>query len=350
MPDVKQVYEMVTQQTGPQRGALERQFKKRDRKNRNRKLSALALGAAVVMATVILIVTSGPAGERGSTVPATNPPPAHAKDGFYAVDTITGNAQLISKGSFSGGNDVSPDGTRIAFSSEEAGTRQIYVMNADGTGKRRISSDEYEARDPDWSPDGRMLAYVGFGRGTRRNVFVLNLSTGEVRQLTHEPRDVRSPDWSPDGDRILYTEGEPGRQSQLRTVTVATGKITTLTDKGEEAAEGSWSPDGSRIVYTLDGVGNGDGTTDKFHGIWTSDAQGHDRQELIATHDGTYVPVWSPDGANVAYFLESAASGASCCDVYIADARTGESRNLIDGLWPTWLDDETLLVERYSDL
>lgn len=97
MPDVKEVYEMVTQQTGPQRGALERQFKRRDHKNRNRKIGAIVVAAAIGLAAVVLILTARP-GDEGS-VPGGSPTISIAPDP-KAAEVTTGFVEAF--GEFDG--------------------------------------------------------------------------------------------------------------------------------------------------------------------------------------------------------------------------------------------------------
>jgi Tol biopolymer transport system component len=98
----------------------------------------------------------------------------------------------------------SPDGRRIAFAGAgRTGTTAIYVMNADGSGVRQIARGKLADSDPAWSPDGRRIAFVEGGRGGG-DLFVVGADGKGRRRLTDDAR-AQGPTWSPDGERIAYS-------------------------------------------------------------------------------------------------------------------------------------------------
>jgi Tol biopolymer transport system component len=105
----------------------------------------------------------------------------------------------------------SPDGSRIAFtlsSNFEGG--EIYVMNADGGGVRRLFAHPgYDDIEPEWSPDGRYIAFTaGLHRGaaTRHDVWVYDTVRGVGGSVArHSTWDLRRPAWSPDGRHLVFT-------------------------------------------------------------------------------------------------------------------------------------------------
>ena len=97
----------------------------------------------------------------------------------------------------------SPDG-RIAFES-----RDIYVMNPDGSGVTNLTNGEGGSL-PAWSPDGTRLAFVRYSAGAV-HLYVMNADGSGVTQLTHENyHDLGRPAWSPDGTRIAFASDKDG--------------------------------------------------------------------------------------------------------------------------------------------
>src|SRR5580765_4216813 len=100
----------------------------------------------------------------------------------------------------------SPDGRRIAFLSRRDGGKEIYVVNADGSGQRRLTGDaRFPAytgakSTPTWSPNGRQILFEG-GPGAYRPVYVVNADGSGQRRLA---RNGSSPAWSPDGRTIAF--------------------------------------------------------------------------------------------------------------------------------------------------
>ncbi len=85
--------------------------------------------------------------------------------------------------------NVSPDGTRIAFSAFESGSNKVFVMNADGTGRVRLTDMAGDESDPSWSPDGTRLAFASDAVG-RNDVFVINADGTGVVNITNDAAAV----------------------------------------------------------------------------------------------------------------------------------------------------------------
>jgi Tol biopolymer transport system component len=114
---------------------------------------------------------------------------------------------------------LSPDGTRIAFAAEtprktgpccSPSHTDIYVMNADGSGKRKLTHDARYNTEPAWSPDGRKIAFRT-ARDGNAEIYVMNADGSGKRNLTRNPAKDVHPSWSPDGRRIAFVSNRDER-------------------------------------------------------------------------------------------------------------------------------------------
>jgi len=119
----------------------------------------------------------------------------------------------------------SPDGTQIAFRgdvdlAEPSGDEEIYVMNADGTNVRQLTSNADFDSAPSWSPDGRRILFERAPAGTftpgveaqEKDVYVMRADGSHVRRLTDSPGLDEGPEFSPDGTKIAFSSARDGQQ------------------------------------------------------------------------------------------------------------------------------------------
>jgi Tol biopolymer transport system component len=170
--------------------------------------------------------------------------------------------------------DWSPDGRRIAFNRDG----DVYVMNADGSGLMRLTSFGAGCSScaPSWSPDGSRIAFGG--------VLVMNADGSGQTRLTYWGSD---PTWSPDGSRIAFSRWYEFQGTKTWVMDADGGNETLLSDYGGAGLE--WSPDGTRIAFGGNDVGviNADGSnpTNLSNYPFGGDAS----------------PAWSPDGGSIAF-------------------------------------------------
>jgi Tol biopolymer transport system component len=104
---------------------------------------------------------------------------------------------------------LSPDRTRIAFSSNRSGSLDLYVMDADGANPRRLSIESGNEGDPVWTPDGKQIVYTST-RGTATQIAVIAVEGGESRQLTTTSGGNHSPAIAPDSRTIAFISARDG--------------------------------------------------------------------------------------------------------------------------------------------
>jgi TolB protein len=98
----------------------------------------------------------------------------------------------------------SPDGTKFAYYGDESGNYDIWVVSASGGSPTQVTDDPGTDMMPTWSPDGTRLAFISDRSGSQE-VWIVTLATGALVQVTATPDQEESgPDWSPDGREIAY--------------------------------------------------------------------------------------------------------------------------------------------------
>jgi TolB protein len=136
----------------------------------------------------------------------------------------------------------SPDASRLGFISSRAGSPQLYVMSADGTGQEVLGRFDFGATGPTsapaWSPDGASIAFHREVSGDPQ-IFVLDVTTRAVRQLTGSGRN-QDPTWAPDGRHLAFVSDRGGSR-QLWVVDLDTGRLRPVPHTAG-ARLPAWSP------------------------------------------------------------------------------------------------------------
>lgn len=139
--------------------------------------------------------------------PVVDPGPGHSRLEIMVMDADGANQVRLTDNRFQDSlPSWSPDGSKIAFTSNRDGDFEIYVMDADGTNQTRVTNSPGEDAHPMWSPDGSQLTFHSRRNG-RLDVFVMDADGSNVRLVTANTPDTHEffPVWSPDGTMITFT-------------------------------------------------------------------------------------------------------------------------------------------------
>jgi Tol biopolymer transport system component len=193
------------------------------------------------------------------------------------------------------GSDADPawrsDGARIAFTRFSGGRYTIFAVNADGSAPAAVAipSSVTTASQPDWSPDGTRLAFTCQDASGNVDICLVNADgTGFVR-LTSDPARDAGPAWKPDGSSIAFTTS---RFSGIQEIAVMNpdGSGVTRVTTGSGAYQPAWSPDGTRIAFAAFACNIYTGCT--ALGLAVVNADGTGRMAL--TNGSDYDPSWRP--------------------------------------------------------
>jgi len=250
--------------------------------------------------------------------------------------------------------------TRIAFISDESGSKEVYLADYDGQNKKKITSDKVIVTSPNWSADGKSLIYLSY-LNYRTELFLHNLKNNERRSLSSYPglnafADVSkkgeialtlskdgdpeiylmdengfnlkrltdhqgvdaSPSWSPDGESLAFVS-DRGGSPQIYILQKSTKKARRVTYQGSYNTSPAWSPRGNLIAYTsrLEG---------KFEIALLN--LGDEKVEILTSGQGNKEdPSWAPNGRQIVFSKRVGYKS----NLHILDIYTKESYPLIEG-------------------
>ena len=280
-----------------------------------------------------------------------------------------------------GSYDVSPDGKRLAFTltsySFEAnkGNTDIYLIDSDGKSLRALKNSEKNEDEPQFSPDGKSIAFTRDGQ-----IWQCNLDGSNEKQLTNIYTEASGFKWSKDGKKILFVSSvypdcktqecneqkdkekkeskvkaeifthlmyrhwndwRGDKRSHLFLPDVATGKFSDLTEGNKEdvpplalgsANDYNFSPDGSEVAYALNPTFTKATSTNIE--IYLLNLASPSEAKIISTSKGVDCqPVFSPDGKWIAWTsMKRAGFESDKKDLVLYDRKTMKIKNLTDDL------------------
>ena len=176
------------------------------------------------------------------------------------------------------------NGSTLAFECSNAinhSEAEIHLIRSDGTGAHHLVTGVWNSTSPAWSPDGKWIAFTGWGRGAQSNassIYLIRTDGGERRLLVHRGSH---PSWSPNGTTIAYQS-----PSGIRLVTPHGNDVTPTTLSAVPTGIPAWSPDGRQLAIATP------------RGVYLAPPDGR-HHRLVAAHQGTGLygpvrPAWFP--------------------------------------------------------
>jgi Tol biopolymer transport system component len=194
----------------------------------------------------------------------------------------------------------SPEGKKIAFVRD---FNSIFVMNPDGSGETRVVDSASGLSSitgfPDWSPDGTKIVFNAIASGSRdgSDVYVVNIDGSGLARLTTNPAEDTSPVWSPDGTKIAFATNRDVVPNEINyeiySMNADGSNQTRLTNNTKFDFGPAWSPDGTRIALTSR-------RDDNFE-VYVMNADGSNQIRLTNNGEQDSDPKWSPDGTKIAF-------------------------------------------------
>jgi dipeptidyl aminopeptidase/acylaminoacyl peptidase len=267
---------------------------------------------------------------------------------------------------------IAPDGSRVVMqvsrprtADERPGNAipEIWTVSATGGEPARFTAHDEGDRAPQWSPDGRSIAFLSRRVGSEfTQVYVIPATGGEARRLTSAANHVGSFKWSRDGARIAYTVTDPKTKEdlenerqgrdwtvvdrnykhiRLHAIDVASRKSHVVTQADITVHDYDWSPDGRQLVIASAPTPAVDDSFMRLS-VQTVPAAGGTPSLVTKTEGKLSHPRWSPDGKWIAWLGAIQLNDPFAGSVFVAPAGGGAARNLTPewegtGTWIGWL-------------
>lgn len=229
---------------------------------------------------------------------------------------------------------------RVAFSSNRDGRRAIYLTGSSSREVTKLTDGTANDWFPSWSPDGQRIVFQSDRAGTGfLDLYVMSLTGQTVTRITGGRGMKASPAWSPDGGSIAFQGNIDGGPSNFQIYTVAPdgSSLRRLTSNQNYDGDPAWSPDSSRIAFASDRHGNFD--------VFAMARDGAAVVRLTSGPSRDANPSWSADGTQIV-FASDRATPRQRLDLYAMFASGGSATRLTTsgGLWPRWCRDQSGIV------
>jgi TolB protein len=211
------------------------------------------------------------------------------------------------------------DNERVLDSVEKRDSHNIYVSDYDGANVVRVTSTPGQLNiNPNWSPDGRSLAYTTYR--PMPQIIVSNLYLGTKEILTDGKSQGFLPVFSPDGTKIAFMSDRDGDGMEIYVMNRDGSGVRRLTRNKVPDSTPTWSPTGTQIAFTSERSGQPQ--------IWVMDTEGLDAHRITFNESLADRATWSPAPWNEIAYAGRSGPGF---DIRIYDVATRQTRQLTNG-------------------
>lgn len=224
--------------------------------------------------------------------------------------------------------------TRIAFTAIEGKAKELYVMDYDGAGLERLTSDQSIALSPAWSPEGSLILFSSYREGGGPRIYVTPSAGGKSYLISGRAGNNTTPAYAPDGQSIAATLSVDGDPEIYRMDARGRSPVRLTKHRAIDTSP-SWSPTGQEIAFTSDRSGAPQ--------VYLMDREGGNLRRLTFDISYTDSPAWSPKGDRIA-FVSRTGGGF---DIYTCRVDGTDLRLVVSGGSnenPRWSPDARHLV------
>jgi TolB protein len=217
-------------------------------------------------------------------------------DEIWAMDWDGNNQkQLTNLKSLSIMPGVSPDGSRVAFTSYARGTPRIMIVNTENGRALPFYNQEASLNTtPNFTPDGKQIYYASSASGLPQ-IFVAGLDGQGFRRISHREAIEVEPKVNPKNPSIIYFVAGPGPQ-QIYSMNAEGANVERVTNGEGEASNPAWNPDGQHIAFSWTrGYAKGDWN------VFVMDVGTRQFVQLTHSEGRNENPNWAPDGRHIVF-------------------------------------------------
>lgn len=314
--------------------------------------AAVFVGVLFLSSAAVLMIAQAQAPVRSTIAVATS-----GADGFgiFLVDPKrpqggAENLLEIEGDPIPGGLEWSPDGTKIAFHTQDRQNIDVYVVDGFGDGLKRLTDHEAEDSWPAWHPGGQKLAFTS-NRDGNLEIYTMTAGGVVIGNITNDPASDKHPAWSPNGRHIAFATKRGRTISDVWLMDSAGGNPQNLTNHKGEDIEPSWSWDGQKIAFTTRRFGSGRAMSMDLDGGNLLKVSGPD----VERRD----PEFSPDGKEIATVWFG--GGQTRLDIYPSDGKHADADQHGPPVWdiidlgfpsasPAWFDPDFVVPFSVSSM